>query len=107
MTYDKDGYPDAVTLQEIQQWPMGDFPALMSFCQEAWNSEYGWFEQSPGFFANDDSLVPGTPWKCATGGWSGNESIIKALQGNTPFWWCAWRCSASGGYYEFSVGLAS
>lgn len=37
-----------------------------------------------------------------TGGWSGNEDIIGALQG-TMFWWLFWRKSTRGGHYWFRI----
>jgi hypothetical protein len=36
-----------------------------------------------------------------TGGWSGNECIIRALQLNPLFWGKYWMMSKRGGYYRF------
>ena len=44
--------------------------------------------------------------KCAlelhTGGWSGNEDIIKALQ-STLYWLMYWHKSERGGHYYFEI----
>jgi hypothetical protein len=40
-----------------------------------------------------------------TGGWSGNESIIEALQGNFIFWSMSWIRSQLGGHYWFKIIL--
>ena len=37
-----------------------------------------------------------------TGGWSGNEDIIEALEG-TDFWLLCWKESKRGGHYKFEV----
>lgn len=36
-----------------------------------------------------------------TGGWSGNEDIIRALQNNFHFWSFHWRKHTTGGHYYF------
>lgn len=38
-----------------------------------------------------------------TGGWSGNESLIDALQQNALFWSFCWEMSARGGVHVFKV----
>jgi len=96
---DDDGYPTDETLECIKTWPFGEYPSLMQYVTDAW-SDYGWFEQTGGHF---DPMEDETPWACATGGWSGNESIIGALQDNFAFWMTCWECSARGGYYEFHL----
>ena len=40
--------------------------------------------------------------RLATGGWSGNEEVIYALQG-TMFWAVYWHRSTRGGLYEFII----
>lgn len=40
-------------------------------------------------------------WIVETGGWSGCEDVIAALNGNFYFWPVCWLLSTCGGYYEF------
>jgi hypothetical protein len=41
-----------------------------------------------------------------TGGWSGNESIISALQKNKHlFWFWYWQKSLRGGHYWFNLDM--
>jgi hypothetical protein len=42
----------------------------------------------------------------STGGWSGNESIIEALQKNFLFWSMYWFRSRRGGHYWFNDKLS-
>lgn len=44
----------------------------------------------------------GTTLELHTGGWSGNEDIIEALQG-TDFWLLCWQESKRGGHYKFKL----
>lgn len=45
----------------------------------------------------------GNTWRISTGGWSGCESVIRALQKNLLFWSVCWKFSKRGGYYEFET----
>jgi transcriptional regulator with XRE-family HTH domain len=93
LTLDVDGYPTDNTLDIIQTYPgyQGNWKWLMEaiaplFCKHGrWES------------------IDGIYWQVATGGWSGNESIIRALQKNTLFWSMCWQLSKKGGYYEFKT----
>jgi hypothetical protein len=38
-----------------------------------------------------------------TGGWSGNEDLVHALEGNFLFWSLCWRKSLAGGHFYFSI----
>ena len=44
-----------------------------------------------------------TIWKVSTGGWSGCEDLIGALQENTIFWMMCWVSSRRGGHFEFET----
>ena len=90
---DDDGYPTDETLENIEKWGLFDgFSNLLESIAPLM-SEYGRCE------INKSKGV----WEVATGGWSGNESIIRSLQGNYVFWALRWELSKKGGYYEFSI----
>jgi hypothetical protein len=106
-TFDRDGYPTDETLKTIEEWPYtDDFRFLMEYVRAAW-SDYGWFEQrAPEVAAamkDEDEANDGHWWCYATGGWSGNEDIIAALERNAVFHFWAWYCSVRGGYGEYHV----
>lgn len=77
-------------LQKIQDWPAPDWTGLMEFVKPCW-SDHGriWFEDGE--------------WRLATGGWSGNESIIDAMQSNFMFWSMCWQMSRRGGLFFFKL----
>lgn len=89
-TFDADGCPTEETLAAIRAWPHTDHPGLMRFVQESVEG-YGrlWRE--------GDSI------KLATGGWSGNESIVQALHENAVFMAACWESSHKGGLTVYKV----
>lgn len=94
---DADGYPTAKTLKAIRNWNPYDTPGLMRFVEKAWH--YGDI-----FFSKKNKRTIGlTEFKISTGGWSGNESVISALQKNHVFWGMCWESSHRGGHYVFTV----
>lgn len=88
-------YPTEEQLEKIKNWPIlgidnVDYKDLMAYVRELW--EYGnW-----GFEDNGDGV-----YALHTGGWSGNESIIGALEQNMMFWMIYWVQSMRGGHYVF------
>ena len=89
---DANAYPDDLESARIQAWPAEDFRGLMKFVHSLWTyREWGWAQ------GLEDR------YQLSTGGWSGNESIIGALQLNTMFWLQCWVSSRRGGHYEFEV----
>jgi hypothetical protein len=104
-TFDKDGYPTDETLAVIRCWSYEEgFWTLMEFVKEAW-SDYGWLENCPSkiepiFKGEEDD---GRYWCGATGGWSGNESILAALEHNVMFSALCWNASVRGGYHEYHI----
>lgn len=89
-TFDTDGYPTEETLRLIEEWPHTDFEGLFAFIGAAWHE------------AADFTRV-GNAFELHTGGWSGNESIIAALERNAMAWlMCAWSWRR-GGHYEFRL----
>lgn len=97
-TFDKDGCPSEETLDLIRKWKVqNNFTQkdLRGFCREAWN----WGNKMWGHRRGCDGH---RPWiDVSTGGWSGNESIIEALQENRIFWAMSWVHSIRGGHYRF------
>jgi hypothetical protein len=90
---DSEGYPTDATLKKITEWSvLSNFACreLMYYCQEAWtyHDYFSW---------------RGKIARVSTAGWSGNESIIAALQKNRAFWALCWVESRRGGHYRFHV----
>lgn len=108
-TFDENGYPAATSLAALETWDCADPLGAFLFAAALWNRTYGWFDQTPSIIeplfevrADEDSRV----WFCmATGGWSGNEDVIGALQRNTVLWLVSWSASVRGGYYEFGFNM--
>jgi hypothetical protein len=88
-------YPTDVDLARIKSWGMDDPFGLAEFIGSIW-----WM---PDFGFN---LTGKRVKKLAlhTGGWSGNESIIEALEANM-FWTLYWRRTDRGGHYYFTIRL--
>ena len=83
-------YPTDEELDEITKWDYKDFKGLMDYVSTLWN----W----PNYFKKE-----GNKFTLVTGGWSGNESIISALQDNRMFWTMCWYSSQRGGLYVFEI----
>ena len=89
---DSDGYPDDDELEQIEKWDHHDFAGLGVFVHERWKyRDCGYWTQE------------GRKLNISTGGWSGNESLMSALEANTMFWAVCWQSSKRGGHYEFEL----
>jgi len=89
---DNDGYPDESELKKIENWnafKRADYLDLMGFVKSIWWAPDWGFRQN------------GARFELHTGGWSGNESIIFALERNIMFWMLYWESSKRGGHYVF------
>ncbi len=93
-TFDADGYPTEATLKTIRLWPWTDndsYVALMFYVERSWHlADWGWKRKGRAFYVS-------------TAGWSGNESLIDALEHNYVFWSTCWISSRTGGHYRFHV----
>ena len=88
---DANGYPESSELKRIREWPYQDAAGLMDFIRSIWwTADWGWKQT-------------GMVFDISTGGWSGNESIIEALQENAMFWILCWWESRRGGHYRFEI----
>lgn len=94
------GYPTEEELKSIREYDIikcgtKDFLQLIS---NTWKHSYGTME-----------VLGKRKIKLylATGGWSGNEDIIGAMQENIVFWSFFWQRSERGGAYWFKFPLKS
>lgn len=91
------GYPTEEELERIKNWDYTEgWLHLMAYIKSCWwRADWGWSMTS----------VEGHPtrYDISTGGWSGNESIISAMQENFLFWALCWEQSRKGGHYIFNV----
>lgn len=88
-------YPTEEDLDRIRKWT--DTPhELMAFVKSIWWMEYGWYETD-----DDGDRIYGM----STGGWSGNEEIVDALDDGMSgtFWRNYWHSTRRGGHYEFCI----
>ena len=96
---DKDNYPDEKSLKEIEQWDIlkQGVQGLLDLVEE--NTHYGDWS-----FCIKGKHVLRLEYH--TGGWSGNEDVIEALQKNWLFWSVFWKKLEVGGHYYFRISKA-
>jgi hypothetical protein len=88
------GYPSDAELERIKNWPVGSYNSyedLFEYISDRW-----WPDGDPG--PRDNGR-----YRFATGGWSGNEDLISALEGNGAAWILAWQESRRGGLHIFQI----
>lgn len=98
---DEDGYPTTRALQIIKLWPYDDKKGWFDFIKDIWwATNWGWLEENEPHEYKEGKTVH--RYHISTGGWSGNESIIKAMQENeNHLWMFTWVQSRRGGHYIF------
>jgi len=102
---DDDGYPTEGSLLLIKWWQWwGGYEELMGNVTALIHC--GTFEVIPVFKEGSDTELDGLKYTITTGGWSGVEALIGALQCNTMFWANCWQMSKRGGYHEFYIPKA-
>lgn len=98
---DEDGYPTEEFLTSIEIWRDRPYTELLDWIKPNWRySDFGYWTQQAEINQHGRSV---TAYRLSTGGWSGNESIIRALQDNHIFWSLCWVSSHRGGHYVFEV----
>lgn len=98
---DDDGYPTDDALEIITLWNWNDAKGWFEFIKSLWAySDWGWNEQEV-----IDEVTNKREWcyYISTAGWSGNESIIGAMEKNTWMWGLNWVQSRRGGHYIFQL----
>lgn len=98
---DEDGYPTDEALEAIQLWHWDDARGWFDFIHSIWHlKSWGWHEGEA-----IDEITNEKAWHydISTAGWSGNESIIRAMQKNDWMWHLNWVQSRRGGHYIFEL----
>lgn len=103
-----DPYPTEAELRRIRRWHWDDgFDALMDYVRSLWwMPDWGWHEtgRRPAEISKWKHKPGQRYYDISTGGWSGNESLIDAMQANKNlFWAVCWERSRVGGHYLFAV----
>lgn len=107
-TFDADGYPTDETLGLIENWSPLDVRGLLAFIAEAWK----YSDRAPHRIDYLARITPHTGalnedgyelWYATTGGWSGNEELIRAFQRNLTAWSLSWKASVSGGAHYWRI----
>jgi hypothetical protein len=97
-------YPREDQLQRVREWPHDDMRGWLAYIKSIGNY---WPESDPWGWTEEDTLnAAGRPtrrYHISTGGWSGNEDIISAMQDNAMLWTLYWQSSQRGGHHTFEV----
>jgi hypothetical protein len=101
-SFDADGYPTAETLETIERWPWRAADTCLDFVRAAWHwPEYVREDITAGEAEVLHAEPRGRYVRFATGGWSGNESLIAALRHNQKIHFLCWRLTAFGGLHIY------
>jgi hypothetical protein len=99
---DEDGYPTDNALEIVRIWHWIDAKGYFEFIRSIWWApDWGWKEKDEPHDFQKDQMVH--RYYISTGGWSGNESIIRAMQENQMMWTFNWVQSRRGGHYIFEM----
>lgn len=101
---DEDGYPTEAALQIIENWDLHDPRGWFEFIESIWHlKSWGWSKQREPHDWDKERMVD--RWYISTAGWSGNESIIRAMEKTDWLWHMHWEQSRRGGHYIFQVDV--
>lgn len=100
---DDDGYPTEEELEKVRTWDFKDPLGLLAYVKGMWAYPDYWREEPIVDVHGLQGSGAYSRFLISTAGWSGNESLIAAMEQNTMFWTLAWYSSRRGGHYEFRV----
>ena len=99
---DEDGYPTELALERIKAWHLSDKAGWIEFVHNLWHlAEWGWGEAEEDHDWKKGEKV--RRFHVSTAGWSGNESLIRAMQDNRMLWSLVWVQARRGGHYIFEI----
>lgn len=97
---DENGYPTEAALTIIELWDFEDVVGWFDFIQGLWHHRtWGWHEDVANHEWKKNTDV--YRYDISTAGWSGNESLIRAMESNIMLWAMTWYRSQRGGHYIF------
>jgi hypothetical protein len=106
---DEDGYPTEEVLEYIKRWHWSDAKAMFEYIKDMWNyADCGYWREEIVYKDDYNGMEYEKPkhrYYISTAGWSGNESIIYAMQENNLMWSLNWVQSRRGGHYIFELEL--
>ena len=94
-------YPTEEELEKIEKWDYQDLLGLAKFIQSIW-----WMGEDMATLSEEKINEYGTKYrmfKLVTGGWSGNEDILCALNKNQFVNMLAWQSSFRGGLHIYHI----
>lgn len=106
-TFDANGYPTEETKLAIKEWEFQDASGWLQYVREAWDYRYGEIWEENCLTKMTTGWEVCRALKMATGGWSGNEEIVSAMQENFALWGLLWESSHRGGLEVFKVSNAA
>ncbi len=101
---DEDGYPTEIACLKLEQWPWEDIRGWFAYARSLWHhAEYGWHETTEAHASKPGELVD--RFHVSTVGWSGNETLIRAMKKNPFLWQTSWVQARRGGHYVFELEI--
>ena len=99
---DEDGYPSEAAHIIVELWSWEDKKGWFAFIESIWHlRSWGWHESIEPHTYHKDTTVQ--RFDISTAGWSGNESLIRAMEKNSFMWATTWVQSRRGGHYIFEI----
>lgn len=89
-------YPSDADLDRLRAWDLADPIGFLKAAQALW-----WIPDRHW----PDEVVAGATFEVHTGGWSGNELVIEAMQAahGGLLWHYVWEQTRRGGHYTFTA----
>ncbi|MEL6236967.1 MAG: hypothetical protein AAFO57_00370 [Pseudomonadota bacterium] len=103
---DDDGYPTDLACDRIRTWHWSDPRGWLKFVADLWYlHDWGWSEADEPDEWDAKKMV--RRYHVSTAGWSGNETLIRAMQESSMLWHLVWVQSRRGGHYIFELEPAT
>ncbi len=102
---DDDGYPTEEALEWIKTYDV-----VEKGYKEVFDKIFELWAIYEPYYAGYDHNILGKMfdvWELSTAGWSGNESIVAAMEQNWLLWAMTWYSSKRGGHYVFHIPVDS